>query len=882
MRRNYSYQRKKLLSLRDAVILHLEPFSSYANPYDMPEATCQEEMSRLLFASRGNLSRVMNELKKEGYLNDMRAHVPIGKLRRKTYVLTEVGMQEARSLRRKTGERKIRLKDENDEQFEVMLGEIPKDLRDGSSLLDIALSVRKGVFDKQAYLERIKRESEFVSIEEDMPRTRHFFGREDEREEILEWFESETEKILEVKGVAGIGKTALVATAFDELRKRTNAIWLKLTDQSTVRSILEQIAALLNLLGRKKLGTYLKSHKKIRNEEVLYIAIDEFKDMDLLFVLDGCEKIQSNLIAFVRFIARGLRGQRGAKAIFAGRSIPKLYDKNLYKRQGLSRRIVLRKLDYESSRKILQLKGVENWRQEEAYAQTGGVPFFLDLVDPTHEFITTDVEEYLEEEVLSELRRDEMRLLKIASTFYQPVHSDAFFMWKGMRQRTVNSLVDKSLLFEVSPMIYDTHDILRDSVSEKLGPQTRKNYHKKAAMFHLEQGDIESMVQASLHLIDAGQKNEAVGLLKEDGRQIIAKGHSEDLYNILHRLDPERRYPDEPELAFLRGECLSIRGSWDKAIGEYERYLTICEKMEDLAGVSTSLRRIAGLQRRRGNHKVALRRLEKSAKISDDIGDLEGLADTYYNMGAIFLKQDNLGRSQEYVEKCLETAEISGNMAEIAKAHQALGIIKERLGKQKEGLRTKRKAVDYAKESGDLHLLSNCYTDLGVSYYRLEKNEEAQKSYEKAVESARRIGDVRAVAFGLYNAASAYIEKPDLVKAEECLNEAVEIFEVVQEENMVASAYLSYGFIYNMRGKWGEAEEYFEKNLDLIENSGSLADLYESYRTIGQITLKRDRRKGLAYLKKASAVAERVKEVSLRNTFRSEIRDLLSKAARRE
>ncbi|UCD91716.1 MAG: hypothetical protein JSV43_05575, partial [Methanobacteriota archaeon] len=406
MRSNYHYQRKNFLPLRDAVILHLEPFSSYANPYDMPEATCQEEMSRLLSASRGNLSRVMNELKKDGYLDDMRAHVPIGKLRRKTYVLTEVGMKEARSLRSRTGNKNIRLKDESGDMLEVKVGEIPTELRDGSSILDIALNVRRGVFDKQAYLDRIKRESEFASFEEDLPKVKYFFGREDDQEEILEWFRSDTEKLMEIKGVAGIGKTALVATIFHELKEETNAIWLSLNNKSTVKSILEQVAALLNLMGRKKMGTYLTSHETISKEEILYISIEEFKDLKLLFVLDGCEKVSGDLAAFIRFMIEGLKGQEGAKAILVGRSIPKLYDKSSFKKRGLTRSLVLRKLDYESSKKILQLKGVESWRQREAYDRTGGVPLFLDVVEPAHELATERIEEYLEEDVLSELEQD--------------------------------------------------------------------------------------------------------------------------------------------------------------------------------------------------------------------------------------------------------------------------------------------------------------------------------------------------------------------------------------------------------------------------------------------------------------------------------------------
>lgn len=879
MGRNYSYQRKKLLSLRDIVILHLEPFSSRGNPYDMPEATCQEAMSRLLSASRGNLSRVMNELKDEGFLDEMRAHVPIGKLRRKTYVLSEVGMKEARSLRRRTGNQKIRLRDENGDVFEVKLAVIPRELRDGSSLLDIALNVHRGMFDKQAYFERIQDKSAFVSIQEQMPRVKHFFGRERKLNEISDWFESKTKRILEVRGVAGIGKTALVATAFDDLKEKTNAIWLSINEQSTVRSVLEEVAALLKLLGKKKLDAYLKSHEKMEKEEILYIASTEFRGANILFVVDGCEKIHDGLADFIRFSMRNIEDDEWIRIIFVGRKLPRLYNKRALKKRGLLGEVVLKKLDFENSKKILQLKGVERIRYREAYAQTGGLPLFLELVEPTHEFKETDVERYLRDEVLSELSQNEMRLLKIVSTFQGPVHSDAFFKWKGVKHSTIRSMVEKSLLLEVSPMVYDTHDVLRDSIKKKLRAKTKRSYHKKAAKFYLGQSDVASMVQGSSHLIDAGEIGGAVDFLASKGRQIIAKGYSEDLYGLLLVLDSEKLYSEAPELAFLKGECLSIRGLWDDAIEEYSRNVMLSDKQGNLLGVSVSLRRIAGIHRKRGNDEDALKSLRKGVKISEKIGDFEGLADYYYNMAALMLMKGVSERFEEYVSKCLETAEISGNLSEISKAHKILGALYINSNKNRQALRAKRKAVEYAKDAGDLHLLNECYIDLGVAYYELGKNDDALRSYEKACESTRRIGDARATAYTLSNMASVYIEKPNLLKAEECLDEAMEIFHVIQEERMVARAHLSYGFLYDKRGKWAKATKHFKESLRLAEKLGNPADLFRFYKTVGQITLKRNRGKGMAYLEKASAIANRVKEVSLRNNLKSEIQSALAKAS---
>jgi tetratricopeptide (TPR) repeat protein/DNA-binding PadR family transcriptional regulator len=899
------YERKRLLPLRDAIILHLEPLSSRGNPYVMPDSTCQEAMSSRLSASRGNLSRVMNELKDDGYLEETRAHVPIGTLRRKTYILTEVGMREARELRRRTGEKTVRLKDESGNIASIELREIPEEIKDGSSLLDIALKVQKGIFDKRAHMDAVRKASSFVCIEEQRPRFWQFFGREKELKKMSDWFDSGTESILEVRGAPGIGKTAFVAAAFERLRDTTNTLWLSLNEQSSVDSVLEEMAAFLRLLGKNKLDTYLKYHSKRREKdalvavgnelergdlkadeerrtnEILYIIKGELKTESVLIVFDGCEKSHNRMAEFIGLLTERMVDHKDLRIILAGRSLSKIRNLTKLRKSGQSRQIIVPKLDYESSEKILRLKGVEGWRMKDVYKETGGLPFLLDLMGPSYEPEETDINGYLEEEVFQQLSVEEERILRFLSVFNEPVHSDAFFQWKRMKFEAVRSLVEKSLLTEVSPMVYDTHDILKDYIGSDLKGKTRKEYHKRAAAYYNLRKGTEEILRSASHLVAGGEVVEAGNLLAEKGRGIVAKGLARDLLPILQIIEMKKKHPAEAELSFLRGECLSYEGMWDEAINEYDRSLLLSEAEEDFERMSTSLRRIAEIQIWRGMFDEALEPLQRSAEMAEKIEDFVGLTESYYSIGGLMWKTGNLEEYRSSVDRCLEAAKASENTTAIARAYKGLGVFKDNMGKTEESLAIKQEAVEYANKTDDLVLQSNCYGNLAKAFYDLKRKKEALKLDLKSLEIARQTGDARSIAHHLSNTASVYISMGKDVEAKEYVVEAEEILRNTQENRMLAQVFLQYGYVYSDED-WSKATEFMTMGLDIIDDIGSPATRCDYYTNVGHLYLWNRDKKGVELLDKASTLASGIGEVSLRHRLEEGIKNALKDRKRIE
>ncbi|MGY8692075.1 MAG: ATP-binding protein, partial [Candidatus Poseidoniales archaeon] len=91
-------------------------------------------------------------------------------------------------------------------------------------------------------------EKQLVSYLNDMPRTRRFFGRESELENMVALLENKSNSIL-VPGIAGIGKTALAAKLLERFTHRRNLLYHRCQDWEGSRAFLEACAEWLSAIG---------------------------------------------------------------------------------------------------------------------------------------------------------------------------------------------------------------------------------------------------------------------------------------------------------------------------------------------------------------------------------------------------------------------------------------------------------------------------------------------------------------------------------------------------------------------------------------------------------------------------------------------------------
>lgn len=111
-----------------------------------------------------------------------------------------------------------------------------------------------------------------------------------------------------------------------------------------------------------------------------------------------------------------------------------------------------------------------------------------------------------------------------------------------------------------------------------------------------------------------------------------------------------------------------------------------------------------------------------------------------------------------------------------------LGLVERSSSARRNGdhataLRLAQKANDAAQTSGDPHELGTVLSALGRLRRDEHKLEAAAELYEEAVALARNTGDATALAQRLRHVGDIAIERGDLARAEQCYNEASDLFD---------------------------------------------------------------------------------------------------------
>src|SRR5436309_3064423 len=170
----------------------------------------QDGIANALLLSRAHVALELKRLKSTGKVQERMAHVANGRSRRKVYELTPAGHEISRRMREHARARTIELSAPDGRRTVL-----------GAEAID---ALRHAGLREAEAVQRILA-SDVVEVPRPEPTkpspvpSRTFFGREDERRILEEWLASDSRAVAVVIGVAGIGKSALLARALADERR---------------------------------------------------------------------------------------------------------------------------------------------------------------------------------------------------------------------------------------------------------------------------------------------------------------------------------------------------------------------------------------------------------------------------------------------------------------------------------------------------------------------------------------------------------------------------------------------------------------------------------------------------------------------------------------
>ena len=484
-----------------------------------------------------------------------------------------------------------------------------------------------------------------ITLAERMSKPPYFFGRKSEIEEISEFMDSDTYRILAFRGVAGTGKTALVSKIVEIYEGKKNIFYWKLYPFSTLSSMLFELSKFFSKIGKDKLGNYLKKTLEKRDlGRVLTILEDDLTHSNVMLIIDdyhyASEEIKEFFAAFKETLYL-----TDAKFVLVGRTIPLFYDKRDVMIRKRIKEMVLWGLDKASAKEFLSHRGIDESHHDRLYAITAGHPLMLELVTPE---TTAEAIDFVEKVVLEPLSDRERRALKLASVFRTPLPVETI-MIAGVSESIPNGLVEKSLLQRIGDA-YEEHEMFRTIIYNRLSAEEKVKYHLIAGEFYANVGTESAVIEAIYQLSKSYRYPEAAKLAIENADRLLKAGYARTLLEELDFFRGEEVPNYWADILLLKGDIFNQLGEPRKALELYKSCLEYTEA--------------ARPGREKGHLEMLWFGLPREV--------MRTQAKAHFNIGQVYAKFKETEAAREAFENSLRLYEELGDKAEASKIRELL------------------------------------------------------------------------------------------------------------------------------------------------------------------------------------------------------------------
>jgi ATP/maltotriose-dependent transcriptional regulator MalT/DNA-binding MarR family transcriptional regulator len=769
---------KPHLTVTEKILIHLLDKVKFEDRFEVPYTLTQGGIADAVSVRRSYVSSATKEMINKGLLSEKLSHIKGEARRRKSYFLTPEGKAAAEKLRNDVSTQKVLLRDEEGES-ELDIGDIKKKTEIKLSFLEIIARIsEEGALDLTAA--QAPAAETGIDVPQSYPQPRYFFGRDKEMSEIASFLDSSEARFLAIKGIAGIGKTTLVAKVAQDGKKTRKIFWYRFHDWSTLRNVLSHLSDFLNKTGRESLRLYLEENTVVDLGDVQALLRNQLSGLAALFIIDDFHRANESCVQLFEALLDVADDAPKIKIILTGRTVPRFYDRRdvLVKKRVCE--LELSGLDMESSRQLLLERDIDETKLDEIYEETQGHPLCLELVELSDEGVgKRNIEQYLTEEVEGRLSEKQKAVLRFASVFRYPVPREAYLLVPyeegDITHETIDELVERTLI-TTSDSYYDIHELIRDFFFFRMSPKQKTAYHSTVAEYFMDVAGDLAQIEATFHLVSAGDGEQAVSLALANGEHLINRGYLEEFYEVLRSISkPDISSGDLSKLLVMEADIATTQGRWDEALRLYERSLEAAQEAGDSRQVAMAHYKIAAIHYRRGALDKALELNNRSRELLVDANEPKELAKLYNNIGVIFWKKGDFDEAKKNYESSLWIAQDIGDERGVARAQNNLGIIHWENKKNDEALEYFLQSLKISEKLEDLKTMAQLYDNLGEAYFTKGEKDKALELYEKSLSLSEKLGFRWQIAEVFRNLGKVY----EGDKGKEFLEKALDLFEAL-------------------------------------------------------------------------------------------------------
>jgi tetratricopeptide (TPR) repeat protein len=497
-------------------------------------------------------------------------------------------------------------------------------------------------------------------------------------------------KVVCVHGVAGIGKTALVAKMLEGVEDK-DVLFLRIRDWSTLSSVLNSMGAFLSRTGRRRLASKIRKDGPVDLKEILSILETELRELDALLIFDDFHTAGKNMAPFFTELIEVLPRTK-AHAIIITRYTEPFYDRRHVVVKGVVKELRLDGLTKKDCKVILKDKRLDRKTINHVYDVTGGHPLSLELIGILGDL--KEVDKFVFEEIYSTLTSNEKKILQLASVIRRSAPLE--ILLNVGTSEVVDELERKALINMVGEG-YEIHHLLREFFHNRTSPKVMKEMHSIATGFFKLHKGPEATLETVFHTFYSGNKEEAIDVLVSKADQLVAENMGEDMITLIDRFGgdiPRSKYRDAYH---LREKAAKIWGTWDNHL---EYIFQVC-LFEGLLGTSLKAPsrdlRVSCLGRAAEDTDNTIKDLESTLDILEKVGDTHGIGHTLYTKAWIRWIRGEFGKARREAKALLEK-EIDEELE--ARTMMLLGGIEMEVGRADESRSWFQKAAKVYRKAG--------------------------------------------------------------------------------------------------------------------------------------------------------------------------------------
>jgi len=747
------------LTVSERILFHLNGYIKFEDKYEVPFDITQDGISQACSISRAHAAIELKKLKASGVIEEKLSHVRRGKARRKVYFLSMAGKSKASKI----------VQHVNDNGIETKV--------DSSRICP----------DTSSRLRAAKRSSP-------LPRVGDFFGREKELESLDRALNTASVKVISIQGIAGIGKTTLVARKCSEITGQ-RVFWYSAKPWDSTRTFADALGKFFLDNGSRKLANYLSSGKSELGE-LSFLLKEELEENGFTFVFDDAESTES-LQQFLRMFRYS---SGSAKILVTSEGQPSFYDNSDVIARRAVVEIELGGLDKKSAMQLLGTRGIEGEVAEELVRVTHGHPLSLEMVTASTPIEARhQVSRFFEDKFYAALAEPERSLLQYSSVFQQPFPTEA--LPKDLRNARKGSM-----LREVAPGRFEIHASLRDFVYGSMTAEERTRWHSTAADFYLR---TDTLQERLYHLIRANRSLEAEIMMSHSAEDLLEQGSVQRLWSTISSFEPSKpKYV--PAVVMLKAKAASLAGQYDAAWALLDRL----SHVDESGTRAEALIEMGKIKSKKGELKPAFDLFSKAMDLAGESVCMRAKA--LRGMGVVESKLGNYDVAQDLLERSARDSMAAMDTKGMLLAHMELGNVLIGRGMYLD-------AIDHftkcAAGFGPVDLTS-VHINLGIANASLDRIDEARTHLKNAVRLADETGQPRSRAYALVSLAEILVKSGDADMAKEHCFTALEILSELDDRLGVSAAYANLGMAERCSMNFETSEEYYRESISILDGMG--------------------------------------------------------------